>query len=369
MRVWLPYVRAGSGADLFVERLRDALRAQGVDALASPFPHWLQYAPWALRAAAPPAGTRAILANAWNAFAFRRPGLPLAAVEFHCIFDPANVRLRSPAQALFHEGLVRRCELASLRAADAVVAISDYTRQSLLDALGVAATDRVLPAIDTAFFCPAAGSQPGSGARPGSDRGAAGPARLLFVGNLSTRKGADLLPAILDRLGGRATLAYTSGLRGGNALRGLPNARPLGHLSAGALREAYRAADLLLFPSRLEGFGYAAAEALACGTPVVATDGSSLPEVVRHGQTGLLCPPDDADAFAAAVLRLIGNPGELAAMGRTGRADAVSRFDPARMARDYIAIFERLVSAPPPLNPSRAPGDTRPDRPRRSAPR
>jgi glycosyltransferase involved in cell wall biosynthesis len=147
----------------------------------------------------------------------------------------------------------------------------------------------------------------------------------------------------MGRLGDRCELAYTSGLRGADPLRSLANTRHLGRLTRNALRQAYRDADLLVFPSRLEGFGYAAAEAMACGTPVVATNGSALPEVVSDGETGLLCPVDDLDAFEQAIRRLAGDPGLRRSMGIRGREIAVSRFSMQRMTDRYIALCERLL--------------------------
>ena len=59
--------------------------------------------------------------------------------------------------------------------------------------------------------------------------------------------------------------------------------------------------DLFLLPSETESFGLAALEALACGVPVVASNVGGLPEVVRHGETGLLVPPRDPPALARAA--------------------------------------------------------------------
>ena len=87
------------------------------------------------------------------------------------------------------------------------------------------------------------------------------------------------------------------------------------------LREEYRAADALLLPSRLEGFGYVVAEAMACKLPVITTNGTSLPELVEDGFSGKLCTPNDPEAFAAAVRRLDEDPALRRSMGeRAGRA-------------------------------------------------
>ena len=137
--------------------------------------------------------------------------------------------------------------------------------------------------------------------------------------------------------------SYTSGLRSNNPFAEHPNMLALGRPSREQLRDAYRNADVLLFPTRFEGFGYAVAEAMACGTPVVTTNCSSLPELVDDGVTGRLCPLDDVDAFAAAIRDLAADRERLREMGKRARAAAVERFDIQVMARKYDELFQGIV--------------------------
>jgi glycosyltransferase involved in cell wall biosynthesis len=334
LNVWLPYLRTGSGTDVYTESLADALVASGHNAVRTPFNRLWQCFPWPLRLARAPAGTEIILANSWHGFAFRRPDSKLVVIEYHCVLDPAYLPYRSPLQAVFHEGLVRGFEKASLKAADRVVAISAYTARSVRATLGGPRPEVILTGLDTAFFHPL--PEPSV---PGTGR----PVRLLFVGNLIRRKGADLLPRIMARLGPGFELRYTLGLRSKDPYSAIPNMKPLGRLSREALRGAYREADILLFPTRFEGFGYAAAEAMACGTPVVASACASLPEIVEDGVTGRLCPVDDCEAFAAAIRMLAADPDELRAMGRRARAVAVEKFGLERWADDFAALFRDMA--------------------------
>ena len=85
-------------------------------------------------------------------------------------------------------------------------------------------------------------------------------------------------------------LYYTGGFQGVDEGAPHPRMIAIGSPNREGLVAAYQSCDILLFPSRLEGFGIAPAEALACGRPVVTTDISALPEVVDHGQNGFLCP-------------------------------------------------------------------------------
>jgi glycosyltransferase involved in cell wall biosynthesis len=104
-----------------------------------------------------------------------------------------------------------------------------------------------------------------------------------------------------------------------------------------------RRADLLVHPARWEGFGLALLEAMLASKPVVATNVSSIPEIVADGETGLLVPPDDAPALAAAVIRALDEPG---GYGEQGRARAESEFSVARMADRTLALYERVARAP-----------------------
>ncbi len=106
--------------------------------------------------------------------------------------------------------------------------------------------------------------------------------------------------------------------------------------------ELLQNADVFLLPSSHEGFGLAALEAMACATPVVATAVGGLPEVLRHQQTGLLVPLDDAEALRRAVLQLLLNPAQALAMGQAGREDAVRRFGREAGLQRWMAVYARL---------------------------
>jgi glycosyltransferase involved in cell wall biosynthesis len=98
----------------------------------------------------------------------------------------------------------------------------------------------------------------------------------------------------------------------------------------------------LLFPSRLEGFGIAPAEAMACGRPVVSTNAAALPEVVDHGQNGFLCPRNDVAAYAARVVELGEDPELRRRFGEHGRAKVVRCFGYDQLAAGLIGVYRRL---------------------------
>lgn len=150
---------------------------------------------------------------------------------------------------------------------------------------------------------------------------AARPALLLLVG-----EGPDR-PAIEEDLRRRGLLRRT-------ALVG----------DQGRTEELLRECAVFLLPSVTESFGLAALEALASGVPVVASAVGGLPEVVRDGQTGFLCPPDDVGGMAARVLALLDAPERHRAMAAAARADAVQRFQAGPAIDRYEAIYERVLA-------------------------
>jgi glycosyltransferase involved in cell wall biosynthesis len=96
----------------------------------------------------------------------------------------------------------------------------------------------------------------------------------------------------------------------------------------------YQAADLYLHPARADTFPNTVLEALACGTPVVATAVGGIPEQVEEGESGALAPPGDPAALAAATLRLLNDDDRRAQMGRHAAAVARRRYDLGRFIDD-----------------------------------
>ncbi len=103
------------------------------------------------------------------------------------------------------------------------------------------------------------------------------------------------------------------------------------------------ACDLLVHVARVEGFGYAVAEAMMAGLPVVAARVSSLPEIVDDGVTGLLVSPDDDAALARAIDLYARDPERRARDGAAGRRKAITHFELERRTDELESIFEEEI--------------------------
>ena len=105
----------------------------------------------------------------------------------------------------------------------------------------------------------------------------------------------------------------------------------------------YQRASLFVLASRKEALPNVVLEAMASGLPVAATAAGGLPEVVKHGQTGLVCPVGDDTALAASLARLLDDRDLAARLGRNGRGSAADRFSLDEMVRAHQEIFQRVL--------------------------
>jgi L-malate glycosyltransferase len=98
-------------------------------------------------------------------------------------------------------------------------------------------------------------------------------------------------------------------------------------------------ADLFLLPSSSESFGLSALEALATGVPVVGTNAGGVPEVVRDGETGILCPVGDVEGMTRAAISILGDKAKWQSMSELGAADARARFSLDEIVSKYEHLY------------------------------
>jgi glycosyltransferase involved in cell wall biosynthesis len=232
-----------------------------------------------------------------------------------------------------------------------VIAISQSTARDLTATFGIppAKIDVAVPGVGDQFAPLPESEVAAFRARQGL------PERfLLFLGTLEPRKNLPVLLRAYAQLSARERAAVHLVLAGGRgwmtdeifatiAQHDLEATVHLpGYVPAEDLPLWYNAADALVYPSVFEGFGLPVVEALACGTPALVSDVSSLPEAVGPG--GLRLPPDDPGAWAAALARAIDDPAWRAEARERGLAHA-ARFTWAATAAQTAASYRRALQS------------------------
>ncbi len=219
------------------------------------------------------------------------------------------------------------------------VAISDSTKSDLVRrGIPEESIDVIPCGIDTAFYSPGP---------PSPEEG-----RFLYVGRLKKYKGVQLVLAALAALresGRYCTLTvlgsgdYKSELEKMTGRLGLDDLVDFeGFVSPERKLECLRGSWSAVFPSEKEGWGLTVIEANACGTPVVASDSDGLRDSVRDGSTGLLVPHGDIQALAAAMERMISEPGLRQRLGSEG-PDWAAGFDWDETADRMISVMIETV--------------------------
>lgn len=256
---------------------------------------------------------------------------------------------------------------AALREATAVTCVSRAQRDSFVaEWAGVAARATVIhsgiaPAAvsaDAPQGAAGGAGTPGSRPTPGADGGdrrfgRPGGFRILLLGRLRPEKGHAVALAALDLLASEGLepaphLLFAGGgslrpaIEADVARRGLGgHVTLLGHVDdVGALLASV---DVLVMPSHRESFGLVAIEAFSMSVPVVASAVGGLPEVLDDGAAGILVPPDDPEALAAALVRLHRDPALRRDLGARGRARYREHFHPDRMGTEFADLVEELV--------------------------
>ena len=333
MKFWLPFTEGNSGSDISIRQLALALDKLGHTAVVTTFPHYYQYMPWLLKFKATPDNIDCIIGNSWNAFAFKRPAIPLITVERLFVLDKEYAPYKSVAQTIFHNFFLKHWLKLSYKNADSIVALSQSTAVGIRSVFTWAKPYVIMNAVDINYFKPM--TSPVIGKTNTS-------LKLLYVGNISKRKGTDLLIPIIDKLGDSVHLFYTAD-RSTNTIDDHINTTCLGRLNLSEVKQAYQDADLLILPTRLEGLPRAAMESIACGTPVISSDASSLPEIVINAITGYVCKKDNINSFVETINKLINNKKEIEELSYTSRQYAEENLDLKVMAEKYIVLAASLV--------------------------
>jgi glycosyltransferase involved in cell wall biosynthesis len=270
-------------------------------------------------------------------WARRRFGLDVPIVAHHHHLDPSPLNPQ----------LERRV----VDAVDGLVVGSEFARRQLADELG-ARTDHVtvVPYGVDARFAP---RPPRADLRARYDLGA-GPVALFF-GGLKARKNLPLLLETWAAVGPRHPDARLLIAGGGpllDSLRALAEAKGLsasvrfsGYVPEADKPDHFHLGDVFVFPSAMEGFGLAVAEAMASGLPVVASDRGAIPELLADGEGGFLCDPARPELLADRLHRLLGDAPLRAKLGAANAERVDRHFRWERCVAATRRVYEDALAA------------------------
>jgi glycosyltransferase involved in cell wall biosynthesis len=269
------------------------------------------------------------------------------------------VRLHSPAALImpFYDvpkvdvTLCSAVERFGMRGATSFSACSNFLAREVRERLGVRAPIRVIAnGIDVALFD--RGPEWDLRAQLGvpADRPV-----VLFSGRMEPRKGVHLAKEIAGQIlerhevsfvfAGQDLFGYLSGtlmpFLESRKLRG--SVHYLGKLDLAGVRACLHQCDVFLLPSLWENCPYSCLEAMAAGRAIVASDQGGMPELIRHGENGLLARSGDAAAHTAAVERLLEDRAERARLGAAARRTVVSAFNDVHVARQSVAFYRESL--------------------------
>lgn len=239
-----------------------------------------------------------------------------------------------------HSRLERTLEEHALHTADIVVALSDREAE-ILEAKFAVSAERleVIPnGLELDRYVPAT-------RRDDDD------VRLLAVGQMIPLKGHERLLEAVASLASRYPKLVLRIVGQNQELRdhyeqrcrelGIVDRVSYGALASNDLIEAYRSADIFVQPSLVECFPITIAEAMACGLPVVATDVGGVRDEVGEG--GIVVPPSDAGALAAAIDRLVADAQLRSELGDLALSRARRLLDARDVAQRHLALYERIL--------------------------
>lgn len=240
---------------------------------------------------------------------------------------------------------------AAVRSADAIIAVSQNTKKDLVEMVGAPPEKvHVVYEAPSALYRPVDQSAAGM---PASIHALPQPF-LLFVGTLEPRKNLPALLRAMARIkaerGRQAPLLVIAGKKGWlyqdtlDLIGTLDLSRDtllFGPASPEELLWLYNRAEAMVLPSVYEGFGLPVIEAMACGTPVITTRVSSLPEVA--GDAAILVDPQDGDALVSAICRVLDGPALRGKMRESGLNQA-ARFDWMSTARATVAVYREALA-------------------------
>ena len=271
-------------------------------------------------------------------------GIPVTATIHHPLtIDLENVLERASSFSNKVKGVmfypIMMQKIVSKRL-DHVITVSEDSRKRINEAFGVPLERQtvVYNGLDTSVFSPQKGITRKRG-------------KMIFVGNVEDGKKGFVY--LLRALSNMRTDAFLTIIDGGAPHRNITaqlikklgiedRVEFAGKVDTEGLIRHYCESELAVVPSVYEGFGFPAAEAMACEVPVIASDGGALPEVV--GDAGIVVPARDENALAREIDTAFSDRDALYRMGKRGRERVLKKFNWDNAASQMLSVFERIIS-------------------------
>jgi glycosyltransferase involved in cell wall biosynthesis len=249
------------------------------------------------------------------------------------LFDTLGGTYNHSRQAAPMEWIKFRANQRALTSARAIVTFSKWAARSVIDDYGVE-SDRVhviSPGVRIDKF------------QPRLNRPSSQPMRILFVGGDFVRKGGPELVEAVASLEDHVELDIVTSTPGIAVPRGAPIRLHYNVTQdSSELEELLARADVFALPTRGDCHSHATLEAMACGLPVLTTNVTSLPEIVRNGENGYMVPPGRPNEIAAALRVFASDACLRERMGRNGRALAEVEHDAAANWRKIFSLLHTI---------------------------
>lgn len=257
----------------------------------------------------------------------------------------------------FSSGFVRLYKAVvpkAARRAEAILTVSEFSKSRIVDMLGVPheKVHVVCQGVDPAFHPTAKGEVQRVRRKFGLNQ-----PYVLFVGSITPRKNLSTAIAAFAIVKKKLSTPHILAVAGVNSFQFPKQGRPhpigcgagedddiraIGYADDDDLPGLYTGADVLVYPSLYEGFGLPPVEAMACRTPVITSNCTSLPEAV--GDAAIIVDPKDADEIANSILKILGNP-ELAGNLRERGLERAKLFNWKTTAQNALEVCRQLPAA------------------------
>lgn len=264
----------------------------------------------------------------------KQPDTPLVLTFHNYVLDQYMKKKAGFSQNIYYSTILKKYTIQSVNQAQVITAVSSFTANLVKNELNLNQDIKVIyNGVDTNKFIPKQKTINKKNVN------------VLFVGNMTNRKGMHLLKEISNKLEKNIYLYTTKGLRKNTFNTKHDNLIDVGNIPYSSMPDLYNKADILLFPTLREGFGLAVAEAMSCGLPVVASDCSSIPELLDDRKGGFLCPVGDVDSFVEKIILLANDKKLRLEMGEYNRNKVEVKFTIERMINEYKLLFEQVLAS------------------------